>query len=911
MDKTFSQYEYCLRNDVIQNVRQKLHDLKEFYNELEKQLHQNLMDIRSGRKYSSILNEILHRYRSSRYTPQAMASIYQEFDRYREKIRFVHYLSMNKVACFGRETSVEVERIKNNFHHCFEYYCDWSNVNNLFETSNLFIKLIKNGTQMVFVDLEVNPRARNINVVPEGNRICQYFNGRYTDKDYLQTWKEKQSKCFVKCLGQKKSVPKNISKFVYVKLPCPQSFKDESCGAAECEWYCADCEQRLQYDFKQHFYCRCGIAPVEAYQFHCSDQHHGESYVTFENNDKLYTLIHEIRPYEEVNILLLGETGVGKTTFINSSANAVTYSKLEEAEMSEPICLIPSQFTCTELDNDERVVRKIQIGQSENENFKDGESCTQSPKSHVVIVGNKLIRYIDTPGIGDTRGTTTDKENFASILQYISQFDKIHGICVLLKPNESRLNLVFKYCINELLSHLHVSAAANIVFCFTRARETFYQPGDSWPILKRYVDELYDNRNVKLDLSTKSVYCFDNEAFRFLHLMRNGVKYTDDERAIFEKSWEISVKESQRLLNHFQNDVAPHIVNETVSLNEARQIILTAAQPLADITKNIQKNYINISRQQTEIQQADAYDFKLRGKLMIKHIGFETEEIEYPRTVCNSSTCTETKKQPNSEVKKVIYKAICHDHCYLKNVTPETAPNPALQECAAMDADLICKECGCQWDTHLHIRFIQREVEKEVEDENVRRSIDQNKSEIEIQLDAIKSLEERIDEYEKVQADIDQILAKFASFLKENAILAYNDTVEDYLKLNIRDEKEQIPPNYELLKKMEEQLDRYQEEKRILDSRLESGEIQHVQPGDIKELQKELENLPLVGKDFKILFDATVNGVKKNLQVGQQQPHDPYNQAAVQKYHPKNRNDNERQLGKFESIGQSIMSLFG
>ena len=53
---------------------------------------------------------------------------------------------------------------------------------------------------------------------------------------------------------------------------------------------------------------------------------------------------------------------------------------------------------------------------------------------------NCLINLIDTPGIGDTRGAEQDKENFESILSHISNFDELHAILILLKPNSARLS---------------------------------------------------------------------------------------------------------------------------------------------------------------------------------------------------------------------------------------------------------------------------------------------------------------------------------------------------------------------------------------------------------------------------------------------------------------------------------------
>jgi hypothetical protein len=88
--------------------------------------------------------------------------------------------------------------------------------------------------------------------------------------------------------------------------------------------------------------------------------------------------------------------------------------------------------------------------------------------------------------------------------RFISQYDELHGICILLKPNEARLDVIFRFCIKELLVRLHRTASANICFCFTNSRSTFYQPGDTYPVLKQLLSE-YKDSNVVLSNHTNTV----------------------------------------------------------------------------------------------------------------------------------------------------------------------------------------------------------------------------------------------------------------------------------------------------------------------------------------------------------------------------------------------------------------------
>ncbi|PAV75817.1 hypothetical protein WR25_16820 isoform B [Diploscapter pachys] len=708
----FEKYSFCITDDAVQNVFQRLQLIKATQTNIKEQLHKAIVDIRHGRSDAQAIFSITRDYHNQSASRTAVKTFINSLMSLWEKINYAAYIQKKGAHYIGKGVSLESKRMKHNSSECYIFFCSWNQPQGLVDNKRYFNSLIEEKKFSCFlVDIDSQPEVSKREGVDGGNRICLFSDGEYISNDCFGEYTKDKKKCLVKCTQKRTKTTEKPNKRVDVDLICPKSLKGRYCSKDMNEWFCADCRERLQYDFNHSFLCDCGSAPINTFQFRCPDPKHGMNFIGFSDNKYLTNLVKQLRP-KEINILILGETGVGKSTWINGFANYLTFQTLKEAEKGRQIYLVPSQFTITDSDGK---IRDIQVGKAENESFDVGASSTQKPKSYVFNVGKKTIRLIDTPGIGDCRGADQDALNFSSILQYIANFSDIHGICILLKPNNSRMNIVFKYCINELLTHLHVSAAQNIAFCFTNARGTFYRPGDTLPILKKFLGDLETNRGVEISLSKGTTYyCMDNESFRFLCCLHEGEKFAEEEHKNFEQSWTLAVRETETLLSHFEKDVDPHIVGQTVSLNETRKLILMLAKPLADISQIIQDNISEVNTKKDMITKLDARDIDLKKHLMITQIGFETKRLNYPRTVCTGTNCVEIQTLPNSNTKMTIYKTICHGHCGLDGIVPETCPCQELQNCAAMDrsspSNVVCSICKCSWSVHIHIKFEQIKV---------------------------------------------------------------------------------------------------------------------------------------------------------------------------------------------------------
>ncbi|EAT46128.1 AAEL002671-PA [Aedes aegypti] len=157
-------------------------------------------------------------------------------------------------------------------------------------------------------------------------------------------------------------------------------------------------------------------------------------------------------PEDKYNVLMIGETGVGKSTLINYLTNFFQGGKLGQLRLS-----IPSKhYNATEgLEHFETNVldlSKSQTSECMEYNFsKDG-----------LIFG-----FIDTPGLNDTEGMLEDQKHISEIISATEEKGTLAAIMIVVNGTQSRATTNLRYTLNEMKNVIPDRFMDNIILVLT------------------------------------------------------------------------------------------------------------------------------------------------------------------------------------------------------------------------------------------------------------------------------------------------------------------------------------------------------------------------------------------------------------------------------------------------------------
>ena len=375
------------------------------------------------------------------------------------------------------------------------------------------------------------------------------------------------------------------------------------------------------------------------------------------------------RRHFEYKMLLIGETGSGKTSFLNLLCNCNLISVLGLTDYGGDAL---SQFT---MFNDVALERHEDLEISMRSN-------TSAVRLYNVNVGDIQVGIIDTPGFGDTSGLKADEKNTEATVRYLDEQVKfISCVCLVVNGRQSRMNTNLKLVLTQITSILPRTVLNNLVIVFTNTANVLdlnFDPA-----------EFDDFLGAKIGKCRQ--FCVENPYCKFEKVKRMQDHLSIDEIA---SNMQSSFKETTIVLAKMcevMRDFKPVPTDYFTRLYEKRQQIeKNVLRILAeyDNSNNLEENTAVAKR---NVEEA------LTNKMINKDftISYEYVKIHADVTDLHNTVC-----------------GICCSNCHVPCQLESVFRFPKVKKCRifGLKESNHCTECGHEASHHYHSKTMFRKV---------------------------------------------------------------------------------------------------------------------------------------------------------------------------------------------------------
>lgn len=363
--------------------------------------------------------------------------------------------------------------------------------------------------------------------------------------------------------------------------------------------------------------------------------------------------------------VIIGETGCGKSTFINT----MTSFFLDGTLANPRICIPNKYYDSTEnYDDSERDI----LDNSKAQTNEVTEYLFESKDGRRIL---QQIILMDTPGINDDRGLDQDDINLDKIIEGISNADFISGIILLINGTNARITSSVRSLFDRFGGVLPDYIMSNIIVVMTMCRRdtcnfTNFEALGFTPAIVFYMNNTAFSSDPAEWLDMDIMSCEWNKSMAVCNKIVNfGTRLTQLDTFQF------------RQMRTIRNNIKQ-------SLHASRLKIL-----------NILKMKEEYEKAKIEAQKSENEALAFKNKIKTTTIVKKTL-IPHTRhsTVC--SVCTQ----------------ICHFECGLTEVT-DSKNSSKLIECSCINtATHNCNECRCSVEKHYHSRVKLAEETTTLED---------------------------------------------------------------------------------------------------------------------------------------------------------------------------------------------------
>ncbi|KAM8742964.1 uncharacterized protein AB9X84_017443 [Acanthopagrus schlegelii] len=475
-------------------------------------------------------------------------------------------------------------------------------------------------------------------------------------------------------------------------------------------------------------------------------------------------------------ILLVGETGAGKSALVNTLVNYTMGVKWEDDVWFQIV--------------------------AEEENISEIESQTSDVIVYQIFgCEGKTLPYsltiIDTPGYGDIRGIERDAEVSKRLLDWFRSDDGVHeinAVGLVLKAAENRLSDRLTYIFDSVVSLFGKNMEQNIVALITHS------------------DGLTPENALKA-LEDANIKCAKDEDGELLHFMFNNhqsKQKTKKTKAALKAAWDMTTDGISQFTDFLEKTTQQQMKTTKKFLDE--RIRLTAC--IQNLAERIQLTELK----QTEIQQTQEALKKHEEEMKKDEEEMKKDEEEMKKDEEFTVEVDEVYKEKltiSAGRWWLYYKGatcctVCEENCHYPGCTLASSP----KHCEVMK-DGRCTSCTrkCPVSDHVKEDWIYvtktRRVKKTLQD--LKGTYEKEKSDFE---SLLKDLKEEMKELEK---DKDQMLDEsFQHVVNLQQIARKVDSLSTYVHLDFLIEKMKKKRDTKKIQKLEEMKRRVEKDKGFL-----------------------------------------------------------------------------------------------
>ncbi|QRV92742.1 AIG1 domain-containing protein [Ceratobasidium sp. AG-Ba] len=410
-----------------------------------------------------------------------------------------------------------------------------------------------------------------------------------------------------------------------------------------------------------------------------------------EDNHVLHPLVKRT-----ITILLLGETGSGKTSFMSLLAN---------------------------LFQDKGVFELKEIhDRSRESGLGVNQSQTTKPTMYTIKASRGAeIRILDTPGLADTRGLDQDKKHRKEINDAIQHYvTSIDAVLIIANGTVQRLTAATEYTLSTITSMFPRSIIDNIGFLFTNSVPLRWS---------------FDFNTLPIELQRSSYWLLENP----LSMLKNFEKMqsqTMSSRHVAQQKKQLSAgyREAVEVMDDLLEWLDKRTVQPTKEIDNLYQISMNIEDKLTAALATL----TNLDQERIQLKKiADDLENKKRSKKAIEdlikiQIAPEWTRIDSPgehHTICLAPGCYSN----------------CHMHCALVYLMDRSEIGRLCASFSSQRAqngsESVCGDCGHKANIHAHYFSFHHLRPRQMEPET--RMELQTTTDAETRLTAAKDLAQR------------------------------------------------------------------------------------------------------------------------------------------------------------------------